>query len=108
MQNAPDVLANVKINYAWKGLTVDLNYNYAGESVTAYNRIAGLDYWTRPTKRTDLHAGYNFGNGMIVDVSVSNLFKDYSYWSHVGKNSLAISDIVNSGSTTLVTLKYEF
>ncbi|MBA4807362.1 MAG: TonB-dependent receptor [Brevundimonas sp.] len=108
MQNAPDVLANLKLNYAWGPLTVDLNYNYSGESVTAYNRIAGLDIWARPTKRTDLHAGYEFGNGVMMDLSVSNLFEDYSYWTHVGQNSLAISDVVDSGRTTLLTLKYDF
>lgn len=108
MQNAPKELANLKLNYAWRNLTIDLNYNYASETVTAYNQVAGLDYWTRPTRRTDLHAGYDFGNGVMVDLSVSNLFKNYSYWAHVGQNSLAISDVVNSGRTSLLTLKYAF
>lgn len=108
MQNAPDWLGNLKLNYAWGPVTIDLNYNYAGETVTAYNRVAGLDYWTRPTQRTDLHAGYDFGNGVKLDLSVSNLLKNYSYWAHVGQNSLAISDVVNSGRTTLLTMKYDF
>ncbi|UDF05229.1 TonB-dependent receptor [Asticcacaulis sp. AND118] len=108
IQNAPDFLANLKLNYAWKKLTVDLNYNYTGESVIAYNNVAGLELWTRPIKRTDLHAGYDFGKGVKLDLSVSNLFEDYSYWAHVGKNSLAINDIVDSGSTTLLTLKYSY
>ena len=108
MQNAPDELANVKLNYAWRNLTLDLNWNYSGETVTAYNRVAGLDYWTRPIRRTDLHAGYAFDNGVMLDLSVSNLFEDYSYWAHVGRNSLALSDVVNSGRTTLLTLKYDF
>lgn len=108
IQNAPEYLANVKVNYAWKGLTVDLTHNYTGEAVIAYNDVAGLELWTRPVKRTDLHAGYDFGKGVKLDLSVSNLFKDYSYWAHVGKNSLAINDIVDSGSTTLLTLKYTY
>lgn len=108
MQNAPDELANVKLNYAWRNLTLDLNWNYSGETVMAYNRVAGLDYWTRPTRRTDLHAGYAFDNGVVLDLSVSNLFEDYSYWAHVGHNSLALSDVVDSGRTTLLTLKYDF
>lgn len=108
IQNAPEYLANVKLNYSWKNLTVDLNHNYTGESVIAYNNVAGLELWTRPVKRTDLHAGYDFGKGLKLDLSVSNLFKDYSYWAHVGKNSLAINDIVDSGSTTLLTLKYTY
>ena len=90
---------------------------HAGDSValqakaditTAYNRVAGLDYWTRPIRRTDLHAGYAFDNGVMLDLSVSNLFEDYSYWAHVGRNSLTLSDVVNSGRTTLLTLKYDF
>lgn len=108
MQNAPEELANLKVNYVLGNLTLDLNWNYASETVMAYNRVAGLDYWTRPTRRTDLHAGYDFGNGVVLDLSVSNLFKNYSYWAHVGQNSLAISDVVNSGRTTLLTLKYDF
>lgn len=108
LQNAPDELANVKLNYAWRNLTLDLNWNYSGETVMAYNRVAGLDYWTRPTRRTDLHAGYAFDNGVVLDLSVSNLFEDYSYWAHVGHNSLALSDVVDSGRTTLLTLKYDF
>jgi hypothetical protein len=43
-----------------------------------------------------------------VDLSVANVFKDVTYWSHVGEHSLALSDIVDSGRTTLLTLKYTF
>jgi len=41
-------------------------------------------------------------------LSVANVFKDISYWSHVGKHSIALSDIVDSGRTTLLTAKYNF
>ncbi|MFT4076166.1 MAG: TonB-dependent receptor [Asticcacaulis sp.] len=108
VQNSPDFMANLKLNYVYERLSVDLNYNYVGETVLSYNTVAGLDIWTRPTRRTDLHAGYDVGHGVTLDLSVSNLFKDYGYWSHVGKNSLAISDVVNSGSTTLLSVKYSY
>ena len=35
-----------------------------------------------------------------------NLLNDITYWSHVGENSIALSDIVDSGRTTLLTFKY--
>lgn len=108
MQNAPDILANVRINYAWRGLTADINHIYAGNSVLSYDAIDGLDIWARPTHRTDLHVGYDFGRGVQLDLSISNLFDNYTYWAHAGKNSLALSDIVRSGRTSLLTLKYSF
>lgn len=108
IQNAPDFMANVKINYVYKRFSADVNYNYSGASVLSYENVAGLDIWARPTHRTDFHAGYDVGHGISLDLSVSNLFKDYSYWSHVGQRSLAISDVVNSGSTTLFSIKYTY
>jgi outer membrane receptor protein involved in Fe transport len=56
----------------------------------------------------DLHAGYDFGNGLKADISVANLFNNYTYWAHIGRHSLAISDIVNSGTTGLASIKYSF
>jgi outer membrane receptor for monomeric catechols len=56
----------------------------------------------------DLHLGYAMENGLQFDLQVSNLTKQYSYWSHIGKNSLANSDIVDAGRTTLLTVKYNF
>jgi hypothetical protein len=41
-------------------------------------------------------------------LSVSNLTKRVSYWAHVGHNSTALSDIVDSGMTSLLTVKYAF
>ena len=64
--------------------------------------------WVRPMRRVDLHVGYAFNNGFKLDLSVSNLLKNYSYWSHIGKDSLALSDVVDSGRTTLLTLKKSF
>ena len=53
-------------------------------------------------------AGYHFDNGLSLDLSISNLTKEYSYWAHVGRSDLAISDIVDAGTTTLLTAKYAF
>jgi outer membrane receptor protein involved in Fe transport len=69
---------------------------------------AELFYEIRPIRRVDLHAGYLMNNGLQFDLQISNLTKQYSYWSHIGRNSLANSDIVDAGMTTLLTVKYSF
>jgi hypothetical protein len=55
-----------------------------------------------------MHAGYAFESGLKLDLSIANLLRDYSYWSHIGKNSLAISDIVDSGMTGFFNVTYKF
>lgn len=112
IQNAPDWLANAGLFYERDGFSFDLIYNYTGAYVSVYNYLnqpgTWDDLWVRPTNRVDLHAGYQMDSGVSVDVSVSNLLGDYTYWSHVGRNSLTISDIVDSGTTTLLSLKYTY
>ncbi len=108
MQNAPEWLANASLFYERNGLSVDLNYSYKGAYLVDYALIGGTDLWVKPSRRVDLHAGYTINDHLKVDVSVANLLKDYSYWSHIGKKTYAINDIVDTGRTTLVTLKYTY
>ena len=108
MQNAPEWLANASLFYEKYGLTVDLNVNYAGRYISTYALIGGQDLWVKAARRVDLHVGYKVNDNVKVDLSVANLLKDYSYWSHIGKESYAISDIVDIGRTTLLTAKYDF
>jgi TonB-dependent receptor len=112
IENAPDWLANVEVFYEKHGLSVGLLYNYAGKYLSQYDQIGQGsnwdDLWVRPTKRLDMHAGYTFENGVKVDLSIANLLRDYSYWSHIGKDSLVISDIVDSGMTGLFNVTYKF
>lgn len=111
MQNAPDITGNFGVYYAKKALSIDLTYHYSGEYISNYDMLGkGATYddlWVRPVQSLNVHAGYNFGK-VKLDMSVANLLKDYSYWSHIGHHSLAISDIIQSGRTALVTLKYDF
>jgi outer membrane receptor protein involved in Fe transport len=112
IQNAPDWLANVEVFYEKHGLSVGFLYNYSGNYVSQYDQL-GLgsnwdDLWVRPTRRLDMHAGYAFENGVKVDLSIANLLRGYSYWSHIGKNSLTISDIVDSGMTGFLNVTYKF
>ena len=112
IQNAPELMANAEAFYEKDGFSVNLSYHYAGSYISTYDYLgqgaSWDDLWVRPTTRVDLHAGYAFHNGIQLDLSISNLTKNYSYWSHVGKNSLVLSDVVDSGMTTLVTAKYSF
>jgi len=112
IENAPDWLANVEVFYEKRGLSVGLLYNYSGSYLAAYDQLGQGknwdDLWVRPVRRLDMHAGYAFENGVKVDLSVANLLRSYSYWSHIGKDSLAISDIVDSGMTGLLNVTYKF
>jgi TonB-dependent receptor len=112
IQNAPELMANAELFYEKNGFSLNLSYHYAGAYVANYDYLGkGASWdnlWIRPVTRVDLHAGYAFPHGIQVDLSISNLTKNYSYWSHIGRNSLAISDVVDSGMTTLLTAKYSF
>jgi TonB-dependent receptor len=112
IQNAPDVMANGQVFFEKGPVSLDVNYSYAGEYVSLYDTLGKNstwdDVWVRPVSRVDLHAGYAFSQMFKLDLSIANLFNTPSYWSHIGKNSLAVSDIVNSGTTSLVTATVKF
>lgn len=107
IQNAPDWLANGQIFFEKGPVSFDMNYDYSGSYVQIYDTLGFNqkwdDIWVRPIGRLDLHAGYTLNGHAKFDVSVSNVLGNYSYWSHISQHSLAISDVVNSGTTTLIT-----
>jgi TonB-dependent receptor len=111
IQNAPEVLGDAQIFWEHGRFSIDMIYHYTGEYVSNYGAL-GLDswddMWVRPIKTVDLHAGVDLGGGVRVDASVANLFGAYTYWAHIGRNSLALSDVVDSGATSLLTLKARF
>jgi TonB-dependent receptor len=111
IQNAPDWMGNLQFFYEKNGVAFDLSYHATGAYVAGYDimrqNASWDDLWVRPAKRLDLHLGYKLDNGIKLDLSVANLLKDVSYWSHIGKNSLALSDIVDSGRTVLLTMKID-
>jgi TonB-dependent receptor len=112
IQNAPDWLADAQLFYQKGGFSFDVIYHYTGAYVADYDVLDQPgewdNLWVRPQRNVDLHVGYAFDNGVKLDLSVANLLKDESYWSHIGRNSLALSDVVDSGRTTLLTLKKSF
>jgi TonB-dependent receptor len=112
IQNAPDTMANAELFYEKSGFSANLSWHYSGSYISTYDYLnqgtTADDLWIRPVTRVDLHLGYDFRNGLRLDLSVANLTNNESFWSHVGKNSRAISDIVDAGTTTLLTAKYAF
>lgn len=111
MQNAPNVTGNIGLSYASDRFSVDLFYRYTSDFLQKYDLFSTgsswSDVWVRPTRRVDLHAGYRLGR-VNLDLSVENLTGTHGYWSHVGRESFAISDIVQSGRTALLTARYDF
>ncbi|CAN7576158.1 TonB-dependent receptor [Caulobacter sp. LjRoot300] len=112
IQNAPDWLADAQLFYQKGGLSFDVIYHYTGAYVSDYDVLDQPgewdNLWVRPLRSVDLHVGYAFDNGVKLDLSVANLLKGESYWSHIGEHSLALSDVVDSGRTSLLTLKYAY
>ena len=111
IQNAPDFLGNAQLFFERGPFGFDINYDYSGRYVSIYDTL-GMnatwdDVWVRPVGRLDLHAGYAFTQRLKLDASISNVLKATSYWAHIGKDTYTISDIVNSGSTSLLTLTYK-
>jgi len=112
LQSAPRTMGNAELFYEKNGLSINLSYHYTGAYLLTYDYLnqgsPWDDLWVRPIRRVDLHAGYRFSDALQLDLSISNLTNQYSYWSHIGRESLAISDIVDAGRTTLLQLKYSF
>jgi TonB-dependent receptor len=112
IQNAPDLMANAELFYEKGPLSVNLSYHYSGEYVSVYDYLgqgaSWDDLWVKPITRVDLHVGYAVNEHLRADLSVANLTNRLSYWAHVGHNSTAISDIVDAGRTSLLTVKYTF
>lgn len=112
IQNAPEIMGEAQIFYQHGPASIDLIYHYAGSYIESYNYLGQPgqwdDRWIRPISSVDLHVGYKFGPQLKADLSVTNLFNNYTYWAHVGQHSLAISDVVNSGTTALASIRFGF
>ena len=112
MQNAPDWLANIDVAYRLRGVGLYLSYNYTGAYLSSYNvlRAEGPwdNLWVRPAKRLDARAQWRLAPGAHLDLTVTNLTGEYSYWSHIGRDSLALSDVIQSGRRIVMSLRQEF
>lgn len=112
IQNAPNYMANLQLFYAKGPINFDVTYSYSGSYVSTYDALSKKatwdDVWVRPVGRVGLHAGLQVSHFAKLDLSVSNLFNTETYWAHIGRHSLAVSDIVNSGTTSLLTGTIKF
>lgn len=112
MQNAPDWLANIDLSYRRGKLSLYLSYNYTGAYLSSYNvlRAEGAwdNLWVRPAERLDARARWRPAPDVSLDLTVTNLTGEYSYWSHVGRDSLALSDVIQSGRRIVMSLRQEF
>jgi TonB-dependent receptor len=112
MVNAPQWLGNAELAYSQGRAAVFLSLNYTDDYLSAYNVLEAAgdwdNLWVRSAARLDARARWRFDHRTRLDVTVTNLTGEYSYWAHVGRDSTAISDVVDSGRRVVVTLKSVF
>lgn len=112
MQQAPEWLGNAEIAYRRGRGALYLSYNHTGAYLLDYDVLGAEgdwdNLWIRPVGRLDARAQWRLGPGVALDVVVTNLTGGYSYWSHVGRDSLALSDVIDSGRRMTVSLRGVF
>jgi TonB-dependent receptor len=112
MLNAPEWLGNAELAYAQGRAAAYLSLNYTGAYLSAYDVLEAEgdwdNLWVRSLTRLDARARWRFDQHTRLDIIVTNLTGAYSYWAHVGRNSLALSDVVDSGRRVAVSLRTIF
>lgn len=112
MQNAPDWLANLTATYRYKRATLTLSAQHTGAYLASYNALYTPgdwdNVWVRSATRLDLAADWQVRSRLRLSLSATNLTGAYSYWAHVGKDSLALSDIIDSGQRLSLSLRYAY
>ena len=112
MLSAPAWLANAELAYTQGRASFYLSLNYTGAYVSAYD-ILGAEgdwdnQWVRPVTRVDGRVRWRFDARTRLDVIATNLTGAYSYWAHVGRDTTALSDVVDSGRRVVVSLRRVF
>ncbi|KSB90437.1 hypothetical protein AS593_13220 [Caulobacter vibrioides] len=112
MLNAPDWLGNAELAYGLGRASAYLSLNYTGAYLSAYDVLGAAgdwdNLWVRPVARLDARVRWRFDERTRLDVIVTNLTGEYSYWAHVGRDSTALSDVVDSGRRVVVSLRSTF
>ncbi|WP_162148941.1 TonB-dependent receptor [Asticcacaulis sp. AC466] len=112
LQNAPGFIANLGLGYAGQTLSATLNYRFSSAYLASYDVLyiqsSWDDQWVRPSQRLDVNGSWSLTPHARVRFGVDNLLNEVSYWTHVGKHSLAVSDIVDSGQTYRLSFDYSF
>ncbi|CAL4869554.1 hypothetical protein MMA231_03846 (plasmid) [Asticcacaulis sp. MM231] len=112
IQNAPGILASSTLRYTGANWSGDVIYSYTSAYLSVYNTLGATgtwdDTWVRPHHDVNLHLGYRVNTRIQLDASLAHVLGGYSYWAHVGKHALNISDVIQSGQTLNISLKYTF
>lgn len=112
MMSAPEWLGNAELAYSRGRASVYLSLNYTGAYLSAYD-ILGAEgdwdnQWVRPVARLDGRLRWRLDERTRLDLIATNLTGGYSYWAHVGRDSTALSDVVDSGRRVVVSLRSVF
>lgn len=103
MPNAPGLIGNLGLAYHGKVLSGRVVYRYTSAYLSGYDALEinapWDDQWVRAAARLDVAGAWTLSRRLTLQASAENLLGENFYWSHVGKHSLAISDIVDSGRT---------
>ncbi len=112
LQNAPGLLATFELGYKAKASELGLRYRYSSAYLAEYDALslhqAWDDKWIRPSAALDLNGSVAMSAHLKLQASVTNLTGSKTYWAHIGKNNLAVSDIVDAGQTFRVSAAYMF
>jgi len=112
MLNAPEWLGNAELAYSRGRAAAYLSLNYTGGYLSAYDVLGAEgdwdNLWVRAVPRLDARARWRFDARTRLDVTVTNLTGAYSYWAHVGRDSTALSDVVDSGRRMVVSVRSVF
>jgi TonB-dependent receptor len=112
MPNAPGLIGNLGLAYRGKALSGHVVYRYTSAYLSGYDALEinapWDDQWVRAAARLDVAGVWVVSRRLTLQASAENLLGGNFYWSHVGKHSLAISDIVDSGRTWRLSAIYSF
>jgi len=112
MPNAPGLIGSLGLAYHGNALSGHVVYRYTSAYLTGYDALEinapWDDQWVRAAARLDVGGNWTVSRRVSVQASAENLLGGNSYWSHVGKHSLAVSDIVDSGRTYRLALICKF
>ena len=112
MLSAPEWLGNAELAYTQGPASFYLSLNYTGAYLSAYDILGAAgdwdNQWVRPVARLDGRVRWRFDDRTRLDVIATNLTGAYSYWAHVGRDTTALSDVVDSGRRVVVSLRRTF
>ncbi|PLR22602.1 TonB-dependent receptor [Caulobacter zeae] len=112
MLSAPEWLGNAELAYSRGRASLYLSLNYTGAYLSAYDILGAQgdwdNQWVRPVTRLDARFRWRVDERTRLDLIATNLTGAYSYWAHVGRDTTALSDVVDSGRRVVVSLRSVF